>query len=158
MLDLRPVFNFRSAQLPHNFHNLSDFRLSLKKHASLNKFIKDVAQGPNIDSEVIVGGSKKKFRSSVPQCLDFFRHGIKFLSNYPAQPEIRDFDVHVLVYQNILGFEVSVKNFVLVHIAHPQQNLFHDFLICQIITFATLWSTLLFFLINFARSSSMNSK
>lgn len=154
----QPFGEFRCATLPQYLEYLSDFRLSLKEHASLSKLIEDAANRPNIHGEIIPNSPKKKLRRPVPQSFNFLWHGLHARADDPAESEISNLDDSLVANQDVLRFEVPMENLLWVHVVNPLQNLMHNALNTLLATFTELWSNFRTTLNFLARSSSTNSK
>ena len=123
--DLFPFFNFWSSLLSHNFHDLSDFWLSSEEDFSLGNLIENAANRPNINSELVMKVSEKQFRSSIPQSFNFLWHGSEPLTDNPSKSEISDLDDSIAVDEDILWFEIPVKNLFVVKVGNSLNYLEH---------------------------------
>ena len=67
--------------------------------------------------------TQQQLWSPVPESLDFLAHGSDGEVEHPSQPEISDFDVAVLVHENVLRLQVSVQDSEFVEVVQACQNL-----------------------------------
>lgn len=81
--------------------------LAWEKRLSLDHFCENAACRPDVDLDVVVLPGKHNFRRTIVSRGDVTRH-LRVLD--PGQPEIADFEIAVLVNENVAGLEVTVDD------------------------------------------------
>ncbi len=74
----------------------------------------DATDGPDVDAGAVGTAAQQHVRSSVPERHHLVREGVDGDAECPRQTEVGELQLAILVYQEILGLEISMQDLALV--------------------------------------------
>lgn len=86
----------------------------------------DATGRPEVDGCAVVGGTQQNVRGSVPEGDDLVGESVDGNPECPRQTEISELEFSGGVDEQVLGFQVSMQNSVLVAVGDPGQELVHE--------------------------------
>ena len=89
----------------------------------MGNFKENAAYRPHVDSRRVYLLTKDNFRCSIPKSNYLVCVGLKWEPKGACEPEIGDFDIEVIIYQNIAWLQVPVHNSSLMAVQNPFKKL-----------------------------------
>ena len=103
-------------------------------------FCHDATGGPNVDAGVISSATKQDIRSTIPQGYNFVGESVDRNTKSSGKTKISEFELTFIVDEEILRFQVPVKNAVFVAKGDPLEQLMHERADCEIVELAAATS------------------
>lgn len=135
-MEIRFVFGELAYSRPRAFrgraHDSEDFLQLVfvcgagEEWATRVHFGHDAAGGPDIDTGVIGAGAEEDVWGAVPERYHFVGEGVDGNSEGASETEVREFELAFVVDEEVLGFEVAVKDAVVVAEGYTLQELVHE--------------------------------
>ena len=101
--------------------------LGLERRTADDEGVQDDADGPSVDFEAVtVCGVKEDFWSDIvwSSANSFFALSGTF--DEGSEAKVADFDVHVVIEEEVSEFEVAVDDLVRVHVVTGADELYHE--------------------------------
>lgn len=89
-------------------------------------FSHDAAGGPDVDAGVVGSGTKQDVWGAVPEGDDLVGEGVDGNAKGSSETEIGEFELPLVVDEEILGFEVAVQDAVLMAKCDTLEELVHE--------------------------------
>ena len=96
-----------------------------EKRAAGVHFGHDAAGGPDVDGGVVGAGTKENVGSAVPEGDNFVGEGVDGDAEGPGETKVGKFELTLIVYQEVLGLEVAVKDAVFMAKCDSLKKLVH---------------------------------
>ena len=89
-------------------------------------FRHDAAGGPDVDAGVVGAGTEQDVRGAVPEGDDFVGESIDWDAERSRETEVGEFELALVVDEEVLGFEVAVQDPVFVAEGDSLEELVHE--------------------------------
>jgi len=121
---IRPVAFAGGSQHLENLKDLVNLTVTREQGATLSHLSKNAASGPQINSQRVGFLAEQDLRASVPECNHLVGVGFDRQAKGTGQTEISQLDLSSTgVDQQVLGFQISVENAVLMAVDKRMENL-----------------------------------
>lgn len=121
---IRPIILIGSSQDFEYFEDLVDFRITHEERPTLDHLREDATSGPEVDSKTVGLLTQKDLGASIPESYNFMCVRLNGESEGSSQTEVSQFDVlSCRVHQQVLRFQISVEDSVLVQVDQRLQDL-----------------------------------
>ena len=117
----------RGAKDLEDAEELVHFGVPCEERLLEEKFGEDATDAPHVQAAGVLVKSEHQFGGAVPESQNLLCVGSDGNGVDAAQPEVSDFcDEGLVADEDVLGFEVSVQNFLGVQVVCRLENLVHD--------------------------------
>ena len=128
--DARPRPLRRRAHEPEDLEQLVFVRGSGEQRATGEHLRHDAAGAPDVDAGVVGAAAEEDVGRAVPQRHDFVAEGVNRDAEGAGKAEIGEFELALVVDEEVLRFEVAVEDSVLVAECDAPQKLPHEAFDC----------------------------
>jgi hypothetical protein len=128
--------------LLEDFEDLIDFRITREERLASDHLGKNAANGPHIDTSRVLTSTKQNLRRTVPESDDLEQQirpsqqtpdikkylmsiGPQRNAKSSSQSKIRQFQIALVVNQQVLRFQVAMKHTMAVAVSHTLEQLNH---------------------------------
>lgn len=121
--DTRPDSLIGCSESSKNAEKLVDFTVTRKESSFGGHFNEDAANGPDVDRRTVKSASHQDLWRSVPESDDFMCVGSDRETDAASKTEISQFDVSLRVNQQVLWFEITMKDTMSMTVSDPLKQL-----------------------------------
>lgn len=108
--DKSHIFMCGCSQNRNRSFDLVQVIVSREQRSSTKQLSENAADAPHIQSVGVVASIQNNFWSSIPSCNHILRQSSRRLFIASGQPEVANFEVAVLIQQQVARFQVSMNN------------------------------------------------
>jgi len=127
----RPVGFGRSAEDAEDLEDLVDLRITREERLTGSHLGEDAANGPHVDTSGVLAATEQNFGRAVPESDDLVSVSAERNTKGAGQTKIGQLQVALLVDEQVLRLEITVKNAVGVAVARALEELKSELLDLQ---------------------------
>jgi hypothetical protein len=129
--DTRPVCLSRCSEDAEDLEDLVDLRVTREERLASSHLGEDATDGPHVDTSRVLATTKQNLGCAVPEGDDFMSVGAERDTKGASQTKISQFQVALLVNEQILRLEIAVQDAVGVAVTGALEKLKSEFLDLQ---------------------------